>query len=727
MRAVAYSLFLSISLVACGDNLPGASDPDASVDECTTIELGERDFQTNLFGQLTGVRYKVTPGLDGATADWLYVELYDSTTPDLPPLELGTFPLGTAPNDNLATCQHCVWMSVDWDGESPLERVFVATEGTVTLTEVNDPLDLVFAGTTSELVLREATLDDTGASTVLDGGRCLRVAPVVFDTNPTPGQSCMSAEDCGNPLLEVCSPATNTCVEPECVDYSGCPEDRPVCVSQYGTSFLGACYAACDPSGPNTCPADQQTCTQPSADPTFGYCVAVGTGLLNEACEPEDTSTSCVAGLTCSPERGVCTRTCDVYAADPGCQTGTVCTVLGRCEPVASGDAAELGEPCDLEAELAQGCAADGGAFRGICFSYGELPMTCEQVCFGDRGCEPEEFCALRFTTGLGICLPIPVCGDGVLGEINEVCDDGNTVSGDGCSADCTMVEYGPICDGAATLVDGTTTSGDTTTAWDGFQASCQLGIARADVYTFTPPSRGRLRVALQSPTVQAVSVRSTCDDVDTELGCNTTFPFGPAPEVIVQITDPSEDLTVLVSAYTVLEQGPYTLDTEFIEESCGDGIVAGSEVCDDGNTTSGDGCSADCSEIEYDVYCGQAPALTAGTPIPGDTTGAPNLYQATCSNEIFGSGAERLYTYTAPAAGRLRLTLEQGDQDLTLAVFDACGAPSEMTELACSSVQVEETVEVPVTAGQTVTILVEGFSEDNAGPFTLSAELLPP
>ncbi|HZS42408.1 MAG TPA: DUF4215 domain-containing protein, partial [Polyangia bacterium] len=31
------------------------------------------------------------------------------------------------------------------------------------------------------------------------------------------------------------------------------------------------------------------------------------------------------------------------------------------------------------------------------------------------------------------------------------------------------------------------------------------------------------------------------------------------------------------------------------IKDSCGDGVVEAGEVCDDGNTVSGDGCSADC------------------------------------------------------------------------------------------------------------------------------------
>ncbi len=36
----------------------------------------------------------------------------------------------------------------------------------------------------------------------------------------------------------------------------------------------------------------------------------------------------------------------------------------------------------------------------------------------------------------------------------------------------------------------------------------------------------------------------------------------------------------------------------------CGDGIVGGSEVCDDGNALSGDGCAADCSAVESGYSC---------------------------------------------------------------------------------------------------------------------------
>jgi cysteine-rich repeat protein len=728
-RPVITAILASLAaLAACGDNVSTSPDatsgpPDAS-DGCTAVALGAQDFQANLFGQLTGVRYAIAPAIDGALPEALLVELYDSTTGGLPPLVTGTFALGVGPNGNLGTCQHCVWIPVDWDELSPLGTVFVATEGTITLTAVEDPLSPVFAGSTSEIVLREATIDDTGASVLVDGGRCLRAPAIEFDTHPTTGATCLSAEDCGNPILEVCSPATGTCGPPECGDFLGCPSDRPVCISQYGQLFEGACYADCDPTGDDWCGDSAHVCQQLGVDPAFGICLLAGDGSLGEACPLEDIATSCMRGMTCAFDAEVCTRTCNFFDADPGCQTDHVCDVLGVCAPETSGDPADFGDDCAATAELAQGCASDGTAFRGICFSYFiDEPLECQEACLGDQGCEPEEFCALRFSSGLGVCLPDPVCGDGELGEIGETCDDGNTMSGDGCSGDCQTVEYNVICPSAPALAVGAN-PGDTSAAWDGFQASCQLGLARAEVYRFVPPSRGRLRLTVDAPTLHSMSVRTDCDEPASEAACSTNDPFGAA-EVIYQVTN-LQTRTVLVSAFTVLEEGPYTLHAEFVPESCGDGVTAGLEVCDDGNTMSNDGCRADCRAIEYGVYCNAAPDLV--TTADGDNTGAPNVYAASCSNFIFGSGPERLYAFTAPSAGTARFRLQPADidDDLALAVFDDCGQPATMTELGCSSVTDVEQVDVEVTAGQTLTVLVEGFDADDLGAYTVTAQMLP-
>ena len=54
-------------------------------------------------------------------------------------------------------------------------------------------------------------------------------------------------------------------------------------------------------------------------------------------------------------------------------------------------------------------------------------------------------------------------------------------------------------------------------------------------------------------------------------------------------------------------------------DEVCGDGLLLGMEVCDDGNTSSGDGCNASCVEIESGWTC----------PVPGDA----------CISEVCGDG----------------------------------------------------------------------------------------
>ena len=39
-------------------------------------------------------------------------------------------------------------------------------------------------------------------------------------------------------------------------------------------------------------------------------------------------------------------------------------------------------------------------------------------------------------------------------------------------------------------------------------------------------------------------------------------------------------------------------------QDGCGNGSVETGELCDDGNTASGDGCSADCSAVEEGYEC---------------------------------------------------------------------------------------------------------------------------
>src|SRR5690606_18210342 len=141
-------------------------------------------FSFNLIDQLLGVRFPVTPNLDAATSDVLHVELWDSTTPDLPPLATGAHDL--AGMSDLATCQYCVWVDVDATEDGVLDSVYVATEGTLTITKITDPLETVFAGHSSRIVLRRATVGDNAETTLVPDGDCVSIPALSFDTTPTP-------------------------------------------------------------------------------------------------------------------------------------------------------------------------------------------------------------------------------------------------------------------------------------------------------------------------------------------------------------------------------------------------------------------------------------------------------------------------------------------------------------------------------------------------------------
>ncbi len=736
-RSLLAAFALVLGLAACGDNrsvpAPDAPTddppPDSGLDEdgCRILTVGSRDFQFNLFEQLLGVRFPVTPNLDGERTDVLHVELFDSTTPDLPPLTTGTFDLSTV--TDLATCQHCVWVEVDATDDGNVDAIYLATEGSLTIDKVSDPLEPVIAAHSSRIVLRRAQVGENGHSTLVPDGDCVSIAAVSFDTTPTPGQTCESAEDCGNPLLEVCDPSTNTCGDFQCNLDSACPGENEACLIQYRDLYDGACYQLCNPSAQTNACATDQICAQRGPDARFGICKYVGSGALGNTCEVEDNTTSCAGSAVCSGTSHTCANACSFYAEDPGCASGTQCSLFGLCEPPSAGKAVALGEACGNDAVQAQGCAPDGDAFRGICFGFEGDPLTCQKACLGDQGCTADEFCAPRYATGVGICLPLPVCGDGVRGEINEVCDDGNTMDGDGCSGDCQTVEVDVLCANASVLALGASTQGTTATGVDGLMSTCQFGLARANLFDVTPPGPGRLRLHLTSPTAQTLSLRTTCTDDTSELGCRSDFGVPTDQELIVQVTDTSPaSLTAMVSAGTVLEEGPYTIAAEFVPEQCGDGVIAGREVCDDNNTMANDGCSADCRTIEYDWFCMQAPMLSTTATNAGDLVGAPAMFGASCAaDEGQVIHASRLYPFVAPAAGNLHLKLADGSSFAVLAVRDGCGDPSAAPELACRPAFLDGELDISLAAGQSITaVVIPYFVADGLGTYTLDATFTP-
>jgi cysteine-rich repeat protein len=197
-------------------------------------------------------------------------------------------------------------------------------------------------------------------------------------------------------------------------------------------------------------------------------------------------------------------------------------------------------------------------------------------------------------------------CGNGTV-EAGETCDDGNQIAGDGCSGDCSSNErcgngirdtsVGETCD------DGNTTGGD------GCSASCQSN-----------EGCGNFTVDGNEGCDAGPNGSSTCDVNCTPALCGdgTVNSFrgeqcdgGPNGDASCD-TDCTPafcgDLTVNAARGESCDDGN-AVNTDACVACkvavCGDGFVRpGVEQCDDSNTANGDGCNSTCQiEQQPRVY----------------------------------------------------------------------------------------------------------------------------
>ena len=166
--------------------------------------------------------------------------------------------------------------------------------------------------------------------------------------------------------------------------------------------------------------------------------------------------------------------------------------------------------------------------------------------------------------------IALPVCGNGYR-TTNEACDDGNTIDNDGCSAKCE-IETGwrcpvpgrrcvPICGDGLTVAGYEDCDDGNTVDHDGCSSDCLVEPCYwPDCGDAARPVCGD---GIISPSEECDDGRANSDD--TYGGCTTRCRFGPY---------------------------------------CGDGIVNGVEYCDlgpDNGKTSGKGaCSSGCARVPY-------------------------------------------------------------------------------------------------------------------------------
>lgn len=721
-----------------GSGAEGAGGEGGAPGPCAV--LTPMDTMIELYSSaIFALSARVGVEIEGYAKTRLNLELYPSGN-DFP--QPGTFDLSIAPDDSYATCEHCVLL-VAYDKSGQPRRAFFQDSGTMTVTKFDAESWGVAAGEASDVRLVEVTQNLDGSWNVVPGGQCFDLPTWSFDTTVVDGGPCERAEDCPNEAVQICDVESKTCQPGECSLFGDPPycDEGYRCMSQYGAFIdreeagpaIGACYPTCQPGAPGSAGdcATGSMCFPLDATQTTGVCLMTGGPALGEACTLPDVVSGCAAGAVCTGEPPTCQAVCNYLTETSDCPSGAYCSAMNVCEPLDVGDVAPVGALCAPGTATLTDCGPEGDAFRGLCFRLFETEedSTCARTCrTADPDCPAGLSCIGVFTNPhVGICADPGACGDGKLDLLGaEVCDDGNTESGDGCASDCASAELGPLCAVATPLVPGAVVVDTNEGGVTGYTSLCDPFIANPSrTFSFLPPAPGELTLKLTSLRELGVSVLADCQDSGSELGCRMND--GDDVLHVNFATVPAQPVLIVVRGQTPLETGLFILQSSFVAATCGDGLMSGPEACDDQNQLGGDGCAADCSAIEWPELCAGLPPIEHGDLVDGTLDGAFRFFDLTqmCSYE---SGNDRAFTFVAPSAGELTVDLTSED-DLVLFVRDGCGPIDQETYLACGNwAQAGETESstVSLTAGQVVTVVVDGFTREDAGPFTLTATFSP-
>jgi cysteine-rich repeat protein len=226
-----------------------------------------------------------------------------------------------------------------------------------------------------------------------------------------------------------------------------------------------------------------------------------------------------------------------------------------------------------------------------------------------------------------------PQCGDLLVNQPGEECDDGNKLAADGCSPACKVEPYytcppeGGACvptmvcgdlqiTGIEQCDDGNTTPGD------GCSARCLIEASYYDC-----PNNG----GVGGPCVSTAA----CGNGSIEPGesCDDAAPADG---------DGCSSACQVESGWICPMPGSPCVP------NCGDGaIVAGAEECDDGNSVTGDGCSVSCM-IEPGWSCSGTPSVCTASDCGNGVVEAGEQCDLGADNGLFygdGTGCSKTCT----------------------------------------------------------------------------------
>ena len=263
------------------------------------------------------------------------------------------------------------------------------------------------------------------------------------------------------------------------------------------------------------------------------------------------------------------------------------------------------------------------------------------------------------------------------------------------------------------TITGAGTFTADVTNFTNDLTPSCGGGTSLAEAtWEFVPTLDGAFRFETSgTPYDTVLTVLDGC--MGTELDCNDNDGTSTQSALEFEVT---AGMTYIIAVDAFDDQvdignGDVTLD------------VIALEVCDNGLDDDLDG-DVDCDDsacVSDFVCCPTVPAPVVGT-YNGTNVGAPDLNgPASCG---LGGGPDVAYSFTAPNDAIYRFDTFGSNYDTMLFALDMpCGG----MELACNDDTngLQSQIELNMTAGQTVAIIVDGFA-GNTGDFTLNIQEIP-
>ncbi len=537
----------------------------------------------------------------------------------------------------------------------------------------------------------------SGSAGVCQFNQC----PTGFDPLPNQNWLC-NIDQCGNGVVE----PPEQCDDGNTQNGDGCNAN---CVTEGGTCGNGFIQAGeeCDDGNTQNGDGCSSTC---QVEPPAGWTCTASfylDGTCDCGCDVFDIDCPTLSAAVCardncppgfSPvpqqnpmceEANVCGDGVVVFPEecdDGNTQNGDGCNQDCRLEaPTCGNGTLEPPEQCD------DGNNVSGDGCNALCQVEDMIPAdwSCVPQFYGDGLCDcgctaldsdcptidPGVCEFINCDAGLTLpddnrfCAEAP-CGNGVL-DPGEQCDDGNNVSGDGCSAGCLIetdcgngiLEPPEQCD------DGNNQPGDGCSPFCTVEGICGDGVIQfpeqCDDGNNLPGDGCSPNCTVEGPTCGNGQLEpgEQCDDGNTQNGdgcsstCQVEVPVGWTCPVFwfgdgicdcgcaVQDSDcPSLNASVCEfnncpgGVQPVPDNNPLCL-----LPSCGNGMIEPPEQCDDGNTQNGDGCNANC-QIEPACGNGQVEAgeqCDDGNTLPGDGCDENCLLEGLCGNFILDPGEE--------------------------------------------------------------------------------------